>query len=50
MAQGIVESIRMSKPCNNCSTNIEQAIYQDEITCYQTCKKWLGWEKEKWMR
>ncbi len=35
----------MNKPCDDCSTNIDQAIQCDEITCFQTCpqyKEWMG--------
>jgi len=37
---------RKMKPCDKCSTNIEQAIMFDEITCYLTCKKWKRWSKK----
>lgn len=37
----------MRKPCDNCTVNVEQAIDNEEITCYLTCEKWLQWSKEK---
>lgn len=35
----------MKKPCNNCNVNLEQAIFQDEVTCFKTCKEWKEWSK-----
>lgn len=35
----------MKKPCDNCTTNIDQAILYDEITCYLTCKIFKRWQK-----
>lgn len=34
----------LTKPCDDCSTNIDQAMYQDEITCYKTCKAFKEWQ------
>ena len=35
----------IDKPCDNCTVNLEQAFLYDEVTCFQTCKKWLVEEK-----
>ncbi len=33
----------MTKPCDNCGVNIEQAILYDEVICFETCQKWQEW-------
>jgi len=38
----------MKKPCDNCTINIEQAIDNDEVTCFKTCKKWQKWGKRRY--
>lgn len=30
----------IQKPCDNRSTNIDQTILYDEVTCYQAREKW----------
>ena len=36
----------LKKPCDDCSTNVEQAILYDEVQCYRSCSKWLRWSKK----
>ena len=31
------------KPCDKCNKNTSQYIDEGQVTCYQTCKKWLKW-------
>ena len=37
----------LAKPCDDCSTNIDQAMYQDEVTCYKTCKAFKEWQDSR---
>uniref|UniRef100_A0A6M3L2T2 Uncharacterized protein n=1 Tax=viral metagenome TaxID=1070528 RepID=A0A6M3L2T2_9ZZZZ len=37
----------MKKPCDDCTTNIDQAIQCDEVTCYQTCEEFKKWRGDK---
>ncbi len=37
----------MTKPCDNCTTNIDQAINYDEVTCFQTCNKFKQWQSSR---
>ncbi len=37
----------MDKPCDSCTTNIEQAITAEEIACFKTCKDWKGWNAKR---
>ena len=41
-----LEWIETNKPCDNCTTNIDQAIQCDEITCYLTCEDFKKWQAE----
>ena len=36
----------MDKPCDECTTNIEQAIDHDSVECYLTCKDFKEWREE----
>lgn len=36
---------RTVKPCDSCTINLEQAILNDEVTCYRTCKEWQDWKE-----
>ena len=33
------------KPCDNCTVNLEQAAFHDEVTCFKTCKDWKDWKE-----
>ena len=38
---------KSKKPCDDCETNIVQAAYQDEVTCYKTCKEFKKWQDSR---
>ncbi len=33
----------MKKPCDDCTVNLEQAMFYDEVTCFKTCVAWQRW-------
>lgn len=37
----------MKKPCDNCVTNMEQALLYDEVVCFKTCERWKEWKQWK---
>ena len=35
----------MNIPCDDCTTNILEAVMYDEVSCYLTCKQFKDWQK-----
>lgn len=35
------------KPCNDCTRNLEEAIFYDAISCYRHCKDFKEWRTRK---
>jgi len=37
----------LARPCDTCGTNVSQAIDHDSVECFETCKEYSLWAKER---